>query len=159
MPDAVVLGFVILEDNDERRAAMRERLMDRFPQYSVSFFSTAAECVDHLQRHLPGVLAVSLDHDLELIPIGNGRTLEPGTGREVADFLAAQAPSCPILVHSTNAPASVAMIQELEDSGWPVYQVSPYGDLEWISERWFPTLREAMSSWTRTASVANVTVS
>lgn len=145
------LCIVILEDNAERREAMQARLRDRLPQYDVAFFATAAECIDFLQRRLPSVLAVSLDHDLDLIATGTGQWLDPGTGRDVADFLATQTPVCPVVVQTTNRPAGDGMVRVLTEGGWPVERVIPYEDLEWISQLWFPTLRTAMSEWTKSA--------
>ncbi|MDZ4684270.1 MAG: cyclic-phosphate processing receiver domain-containing protein [Planctomycetaceae bacterium] len=149
MMESTRLCLVILEDNADRRIAMSERLNDRLPQYDVCYFATAAECIDFLHRRLSQVLAIALDHDLDPIPAGTGRLLDAGTGREVADFLASQAPVCPVIVHTTNLPAGEGMVEVLKDAGWPVERVIPYGDLEWISQLWFPTLRSAMSAWTR----------
>jgi CheY-like chemotaxis protein len=146
------LNIVILEDNAERQALMQERLQDRLPQYRPHFFATAAECIGFLQRRLPDTVAIALDHDLDMIPIGSQRMLDAGTGRDVADYLATQTPICPVVVHTTNLPAADGMSAVLQESGWQVERVAPYGDLEWISELWFPSLREAMSVWTRTVA-------
>ena len=143
------LCIVILEDDADRQAAMQERLQDRLPQYETCFFATAAGCIDFLHRRLDSALAIVLDHDLDLIPGGSGRLLDTGTGRDVADYLSTQKPSCPVLIHTTNAMAGDGMWQVLHDAGWMVERVVPYGDLEWISEGWFPALRSLMFAWTR----------
>jgi hypothetical protein len=90
------------------------------------------------------VVAIGLDHDLELLPGSDGKWVDPGTGRDVADCLARMEAGCPIVIHSTNAPAATGMQLVLEASGWDVQRVVPYGDLEWISERWLRALRDAI---------------
>lgn len=143
------LCLIILEDNEERREAMLGRLRDRLPQYEVIFAATAIECIDWLHRRWESVLAISLDHDLDLICGPAGTWLEPGTGRQVADFLAERSPVCPVVIHSTNVSAVEGMQEVLEAGGWPVERIAPYGDVEWISEVWFPGLRSVMTDWTR----------
>ena len=32
----------------------------------------------------------------------------------------------------------------LDENGWSVSRISPYGDLEWIGEVWLPTVRTAI---------------
>jgi hypothetical protein len=136
--------LVILEDDERRREAMAERWGERHPGHPIVCFATAAEAIRHLTLHLDDVLALSLDHDLEMIEGANGVRFDPGSGREVADFLAPRSPKCPVVVHSTNAAAAVGMCEELRDGGWIVDRVVPYGDLAWIDEVWFPALRAAI---------------
>ena len=80
--------IAILEDNPERREAMRDRLQDRFPQYPVYFFHEPVKLIEHLRSSLPDTLAISLDHDLDLIPHSDDTLFDPGTGMTVIDWLA-----------------------------------------------------------------------
>jgi CheY-like chemotaxis protein len=137
------MKFVILEDNEDRRAAMRECLEDRFPQYPIRFFATAAETIRFLRLHLDETLVVSLDHDLDLISGAPGRMFDPGTGRDVADYLATQPPVCPVVIQTTNVPAGDGMERVLQEAGWTTTRVTPYGDLEWVAEVWFRLMRNA----------------
>lgn len=137
--------ILILEDDARRRAAMVDMLADRFPQYDVEFFVAACEMLDHLNgADWERVIAIGLDHDLELLAASEGEPIDPGTGRDVADFLAEREAVCPVVIHTTNAPAAVGMQSVLEDAGWDVHRVVPYGDLEWISEVWARTFRDAV---------------
>ncbi|WP_145358130.1 cyclic-phosphate processing receiver domain-containing protein [Alienimonas californiensis] len=138
------LEIVILEDDAPRRAAMRAALADRLPQYRPRFFTTAAEAARYLHDHLDRVLLIVLDHDLDPIPVHPRRSLDAGTGRDVADFLAAREPTCPVVIHTTNRPAAVGMEAELTDAGWTVSIVIPYGDLEWIGAEWLRAVRDAV---------------
>jgi hypothetical protein len=130
-------AIAILEDDAGRIAAMKEWLDDRFSMYEHVIFESADRMIDWLALNLDRVLIASLDHDLEPIHQPN-----PGTGRLVADYLATKSPRFPIILHSTNRPAVAGMKQVLEDSDWLCSMVAPYDDLAWISETWWPTLRQ-----------------
>lgn len=138
------MQIVILEDNAERRRLMREAVVDRFPQYDLKFFITAGEAIVHLRENYENLLVIILDHDLDLIPVDGHRLIDPGSGRDVADFLATQPVVCPIVIHSTNAPAVVGMQTVLHDAGWKTYRVIPVGEFKWIPRLWLQTVRNAI---------------
>ncbi|MFH5804527.1 cyclic-phosphate processing receiver domain-containing protein [Alienimonas sp. DA493] len=148
------LEIVILEDDAPRRRAMRAALADRLPRYRVRFFTTAPEAARYLHDHLDRAALVVLDHDLDPIPIHPRRSLDAGTGRDVADFLAARKPACPVVIHTTNRPAAVGMEAELTEAGWAVSVVVPYGDLEWIGDEWLRAVRDAVVRAAAPAAVA-----
>lgn len=138
------LKIAILEDDPDRQAAMRSCLADRFPQYELRFFEAAAEMINFLRLDLDETLAIALDHDLPILEDDEGRTLDAGTGRQVADFLATRPPACPVVIHSTNTAAAVGMQHVLEEANWKTCRVTPYDDTRWIAESWFPTMRRAI---------------
>jgi hypothetical protein len=138
------MKIAILEDNRERQHAMARCLGDRFHQYEVRFFDAALPLIDFLGAELPNVLAIGLDHDLEMITTPTGRLADPGTGRDVVDYLTRQPPICPVVIHTTNSGAAVGMQMALEEANWPTYRVTPFGDLEWVSKLWFRTFRDAI---------------
>jgi hypothetical protein len=138
------MKIVILEDNVERQGEMRHCLADRFGQFDTLFFAVSSEMNAYLDAHLSETLAISLDHDLDLLPGANGTWIDPGTGREVADFLAGRAPVCPIIIHTTNVPAAAGMEFALQEASWVTERVVPHDDLEWIAADWFPALRRAI---------------
>jgi len=138
------MKILILEDNMDRRAAMQSCLRDRFHQYETVFFDSASEMLSHLETHLSESLVISLDHDLEISSAKNGKSVDPGTGREVADFLARRTPSCPVLIATTNSVAGDGMEFALREAHWETHRVHPWGDLEWIPSQWFRTLRNAI---------------
>jgi CheY-like chemotaxis protein len=139
------MQIIVLEDNEDRRMVMRDCLEDRFPQYKPQFFGSATEMLAFLRRvvHTEFMLIV-LDHDLEMLPGDDGGLVDPGTGRDVADYLATQTPVCPIVIHTTNESAGVAMQSLLEDAGWSVTRVVPYGGTDWIRQTWFRAVRDAI---------------
>lgn len=140
------LHIAILEDNLDRRERMKAWLDDRLYMYGQAFFDDAKDMNHWLEQHRGELLAVALDHDLDLKPSGDGRWLDPGTGRMVADYLAQFKPICPVLVHSTNAPAAAGMVAVLQERGWMVDAVTPYADTQWIDESWWPALRRLILS-------------
>lgn len=138
------MKILILEDDARRRSAMRDCLTDRFPQFDVIFSTTANEMRRAIEAHLNEALLIALDHDLELIESEDGRFVDSGTGREIADLLAGRSPVCPVIIHSTNSSAAVGMQTVLEDTGWETHRVLPFGDLEWIPAVWFRAARDAI---------------
>lgn len=150
------LKILILEDNKDRQAAMRASLQDRLYTFEARFFEDVAVMVRALGELLPETVAISLDHDLELQPDAGGRLHDPGTGREVADYLARQRPSCPVIIHTSNHLAAAGMERVLKEAGWTTYRVTPYGDLEWVSSHWLRTLRRAVLTATAQPPVPSV---
>ncbi len=138
------MKIVILEDDKGRAEAMLDRLADRFYQFEHVFFDSAAEVKEYLENQFDDVIALSLDHDLELKVDAAGATHDPGTGREVADYLATRRPLFPVVIHSTNHLAATGMEMVLKEAGWRTCRVSPYGDLQWVHESWFPAIRRAI---------------
>lgn len=140
----MALFIAILEDDAERQSAMAECLEDRFPQYPIRFFATAAEMISHLRRNLSETIVIGLDHDLELVPVAGRSLLDPGSGRDVADYLASEPPACPVVIHTTNAPAGDGMEAVLQDAGWATSRVTPYDGLQWIPEVWLREMRNSV---------------
>jgi hypothetical protein len=136
--------IVILEDNTARRAAMERCLQDRFYQFDVVFFEAAGPMQEFCARHLEETILIGLDHDLEMQPGSHGRCHDMGTGRQVADFLATRKPTCPVIIHSSNATATLGMEMVLRDAHWETRVVLPLDDLEWIPTVWFRTVRRAI---------------
>ena len=122
------------------------RLAERFPFLAVIFFEAAEAMIQFMkQDSLRDVALIALDHDLELISTGPGQWTDPGTGLEVARYLAHRDhPLCPIIVHTSNALAGDAMLRELQDSGRSVFRVVPHDDLAWIDHDWFSAARNAI---------------
>jgi hypothetical protein len=139
-----MMKIVILEDNEGRRSAMRDCLHDRFQQYESIFFADAKKMCAYLEANLQSVLIISLDHDLELEPRDNGKPLDPGTGRGVAEFLALRPPCCPIIIATTNSAAGDGMEFLLREANWDIHRVHPHGDMEWVPSVWFRTVRNAI---------------
>jgi len=125
---------------------MQSCLQQLFPSYEVNVFDGAPEMIRWLRSHLCETILICLDHDLGANRIINGNLEDPRTGREVADYLSDEEPSCPVLIHSSNAMAAPGMMMVLEDAGWKCSRVSPYNDVEWVHEAWIPRLVSYLGS-------------
>jgi len=136
--------IIILEDNAERQAVMRACLADRFYTFEAHFFDDSCEMIRFLESHLGEAILISLDNDLDLKLLPDGRTIDPGTGCNVAEYLAARKPVCPVIIHTTNSIAGDMMVQTLRHAGWKTSRVVPFDDMEWIKSEWFFKVRRAI---------------
>lgn len=133
--------IAVLEDDAERQAAMRSAVACKpASTHQLVIFDNAPDMIRWLDDHLDQVLVISLDHDLGPNRHTQGRTWDPGTGRDVADFLAGRTPCCPVIVATTNTIARPGMVMVLEDAGWHVRRVLPLADTTWIASEWLTAL-------------------
>lgn len=140
----MAMKIAILEDNVERREVMQRCLKDRFYTFEHHFFDESNAMIGFLREHLAETVAISLDNDLELKQGPDGRMIDPGSGVEVAEFLATRDPVCPIILHTTNTLAAEKSKLLLEEAGWRNRRVVPFDDMAWIESDWFFTLRRAI---------------
>ncbi len=119
---AVADQVAILEDDPNRITAMRACLTETLPGAEVVVFDDARKMIAWLGQNLGEVVLIALDHDL---PLRNheGKAIDCGTGRQVADYLASVPPTCPVIVHSSNNFFAPGMSFALKDAGWPVSRV------------------------------------
>jgi hypothetical protein len=138
------LKIAILEDNEDRQAAMRRCLADRFYTFEAHFFDEASRMIRFLEEHLSETLVISLDNDLELKPGPRGQLIDPGSGVEVAEYLAAHKSRCPVIIATTNATAAESMEEMLHAARWKTHRVIPFNDTAWIETDWFFAMRRAI---------------
>jgi len=140
------MRMLVLEDDRDRRVAMLGRVAERFPFVRVDFYETASEIIAAFEADsLADVALIALDHDLEFVRGLGGNLVDPGDGRDVANWLAEHGePSCPVVVHTTNTQAGDQMMATLGEAGWGATRVVPHGDLAWIDSDWFPAVRNAI---------------
>ena len=103
--------------------------MIKFPQYSGQVFDNAPEMIQFLKTSIQKIYVISLDHDLPPPFEKNGKSIDSGCGHDVTDFLKSLKPSCPVIVHTSNYFAGSAMKTDLEETGWIVKTVTPFGDI------------------------------
>lgn len=136
--------ILILEDDPDRCRAFRECLCERFRLYSVVVFDNAPDIIDWLRNHLEESVLICLDHDLGPNRLRGGEVCDPGTGRDVVDYLATRKPCCPVAIHTTNSLAVPGMTMALEDAGWSWSRVVPYNDLEWVRGEWISCVAKCL---------------
>jgi CheY-like chemotaxis protein len=137
--------IAILDDEPDRIEAMLAVLSKRRPEQQVVAFDNAPDMIAWLQDHVQSCILICLDHDLGACTVREGIEFDPGTGRDVADCLAAEKTVCPIIIHTTNNEARPGMILAMEDAGWNVSYVSPYANLLWVREVWSEAVEAALS--------------
>jgi hypothetical protein len=135
----VAVTVAILEDNADRIDEMQACLSEALPDVLSVFFENAFEMIAWLKEHLGEVVLISLDHDLPLLD-GEGRPSDCGDGRMVADFLASRPPTCPVIVHSSNAYCAPGMCYALEEAHWLLARVVPYEEHAWVRSAWKPQI-------------------
>jgi hypothetical protein len=136
--------IAILDDTPERIAEMLSCLAKIAPGIPVVAFDNSPDMIDWLAEHLDDARLICLDHDLGPNRIRDGEVFDPGTGRDVADYLATREPCCPIIIHTTNGFAAPGMELVLSDSGWQHRRVVPFDDLDWIGEDWLQEVQATL---------------
>ena len=136
----------ILEDDAGRLAEFRACLPALLPGHAAVTFDNAAEMIGWLRLYLSDVVLISLDHDLPLTQVRHGRSVDPGTGRQVADHLSPLPPVCPVIVHTSNEHFAPGMIRVLNDGGWPTARVYPDADHAFVRTAWADQVRRWTTS-------------
>ena len=135
--------FLVLDDDLDRLAGFREVAHTLGERWEVAAWTDAPSMIAEVEPRLAAADLISLDHDLYKLPTATG---DPGTGRDVADYLAEFAPPCPLIIHSTNTDAAWGMYNVLREAGWQVELVHHLNQHGWIRELWLPTALELTRS-------------
>jgi hypothetical protein len=138
--------ILILDDSEERLEEMQSLIVESYPQYDIIHFDNAPDTIEWLEDNLTSVVLMSLDHDLGLNREREARVFDPGTGKDVVDFLETKSPVCPIIVHSSNYLGRDRMFFSLEAAGWRTSCVNPHDDLEWIFDAWMPQINKYLKN-------------
>ncbi len=141
MPQFVRM-ILMLEDEPERVVRFKAILSMNQRETGLFVHRTAAAFIDAHSRLPTAPRLIALDHDLFAEREGGP---DPGDGRDVDRYLANCVPTCPVLIHSSNAPAAHAMLFTLQEAGWQVERIAPLGD-DWIEGYWYPTAMRMMST-------------
>ena len=138
--------ILLLEDNDQRIAGFQKAVAGWGGGCELKIWRDAPSMVAGMVDYFSTAALISLDHDLNPQP---GATSDPGTGMEVAQFLADFLPACPVLIHSTNTDRVYSMLNELRFAHWRVDRVGPLGE-DWIETTWARRAREWMAEHSNT---------
>ena len=136
----------ILDDEENRRTEMERSLSQALPDVSIELFDNAPDMIAWLARHIEHVSVASLAHDLGPNRFRDGMLFDPGTGRDVTDFLVEMDRSFPVVVHTPNNQAGKRMVAMLEHARWPCIRLEPTNDLDWISAEWAPQVAQLLSA-------------
>ena len=133
--------ILILEDNDERIAGFQKAVAELGGDYDLKIWRDAHSMIAECAEYFPKAAIICLDHDLNPQP---GATTDPGTGLDVARFLADFLPVCPVLIHSSNTDRVYSMHNELRFASWMEDRVGPLGT-DWIETTWKRRMREMLA--------------
>src|SRR4051794_21650168 len=101
--------IVILDDEPHRIDEMKRCLSQNLLHDDVVVFDNAPEIIAWLKQYASRAELICLDHDLGPNRMIDGCTIDPGIGRDVANYLATISPVCPVIVHTTNSLAAPGM--------------------------------------------------
>jgi hypothetical protein len=131
---------LILEDKPERQAEF-ERLAPMLgEEFEVLIWDDANRMRTECESFLPNAALISLEHDLNPQP---GACADPGTGLDMAKFLAEKKPVCPVIVHTSNTDRCFSILNELRFADWRVDRVGPFGE-RWIEKYWARKAKEML---------------
>lgn len=133
--------ILILEDNDERIAAFEKAVPTLGGGFQLRLWHDAPSMIKECEAYFPTAALISLDHDLNPRP---GVTADPGTGLDVAKFLAECRPACPAIIHSSNTERAWSMYNELRFADWIIERVGPMG-IVWVETIWLRVARKLMA--------------
>jgi hypothetical protein len=128
--------FIAVLEDEERREQVMRSLLAEHPQFQAQFFDNAPDMINWLGSHLAEVVLICLDHDLGPNRQRSGQVFDPGTGRDVVDFLIQHSPQCPVIVHTSNGFSAPGMMFAFEYANWTAIRVVPYNDLDWVTQAW-----------------------
>lgn len=134
--------WLILEDNATRMERFQEAANQSRLIPTLRLWRNAGHMIAELPSLLGEATLISLDHDLYKY---DDSEPDPGSGRDVANYLSTLPPSCPIIVHSTNTDAAWGMYNELTGAKWRVHLVHHLDEPEWIRDKWL-SLAEKLAS-------------
>ena len=135
----------ILDDDRDRCAEMERVLSGLVPGVEIETFDSAPDMIAWLARHIEDVALISLAHDLGPSRLRDGMLFDPGTGRDVTDFLVEMDRKFPVVVHGTAGQRSKSMVALLEHEGWPCLRVEPRREEKWIGADWAPRVNDLLS--------------
>ncbi len=132
-------SILILEDSDSRIASFRSAVRELGPDWTLHLWHEASTMIAQCGDLLSDTALISLDHDL-LPRAGAPADTDVGDGLQVAMHLSRLKPSCPVILHSSNAARRQRMLQELLCACWKAETVVP-GAADWIEQLWTARLR------------------
>ncbi len=139
--------LLMLEDNAERNIMFHAAVQELGDGWQLRIWPDAPTMMAECEEFFADTHLISLDHDLNPQP---GVTANPGTGLEVAKFLAGHLPVCPVIIHSSNSDAAWSMHNEFRFAGWKVDRVGPIGE-DWVRKLWLPKVLEMVGASQPTA--------
>ncbi len=126
--------LLILDDSLIRLASF-ELVVAAVDRWTLKTWVDAPSMIREIDQYLEQAVLISLDHDLYK---QTNEDSDPGTGRDVAEYLSDKKPTCSVIVHSTNTDAAWGMYNTLQAVKWNVELVHHLDQENWIRDLWLP---------------------
>jgi hypothetical protein len=134
----------VLEDDIDGRQPRFRAAISNLPSSSrIVIHDNAPDFVAWLEKSFASIRLMTLDHDLGPSRDRGGERFDPESGMQVVEALLKRKPAFPILVHSSNPYDAPTMVRRLEEAGWTVRRIVPWGD-EWIPTVWLDAARKLL---------------
>ncbi len=137
--------LLVLENDLANIEEMRQQLAGAGLKKSVTFIDNSPDCILWLSRNLLRCGLISLDYDLGPFRENDPESFDPGTGRDVAHYLAERAPVCPVVIHTDNFFIRPGIQEILDNGNWRHHSVSPGNGITWIRTEWLPAVKQYFS--------------
>ncbi len=134
--------LLILDDSIERLTAFKQISPKLAGNIEIKTWLNAPSMLAEVDDYLSQAVLISLDHDLYKQVDSEP---DPGSGRDVADYLATCTPVCPVIIHTTNIDAAWGMYNVLSFAGWQVEVLSHTGLAEWYEKSWLATAKKCLN--------------
>jgi hypothetical protein len=141
--------ILILEDSRDRITGFERAVAELGDGFELKLWRDAPSMITECEQYFSSAALISLDHDLKS---QSGATTNPGTGMDVARFLAEFPRVCPVLLHSSSTECALLMRNELRLAGWVADRVGPLGT-QWIGTTWVRRMRELISEYPNSRNV------
>jgi hypothetical protein len=134
------MGTILILEQNEGRLEEFKRIAPKLGM-RVKAWDDAARMQAECEKYFADATLISLEQDLDAKP---GAAGDPGSGLDVAKFLAERAPVCPVIVHTANTDRSFSIYNELRFANWLVDRVPPICE-RWIERHWARKAIELLS--------------
>jgi hypothetical protein len=124
--------IAVLEPDGERAGGMEQAFDELGLSAFALFFDSAPQLVAWLRENLKRTALISLGHQ----PGASAPDFDPGRGRDVVTWLAAQPPACAVVLHGDGDPERGVLRELLETAGWTVEAVAGADLTTWARRIW-----------------------
>ena len=142
----------VLENDPERVSAMQDALLSEMPSVETTYIDNVPDAIMWLSKNLHTVDLISVDHDLGAEGTQDGQPFDPGSGRDIANYLAARTPKCPVIIHTDNFFVRPTMQAALDAGNWDHTYVAPGNGTAWVLRKWIPKVKTALATSLETGS-------
>ena len=136
----------VLDNGPARIEAIWKSLRSRELDKATTIVDNVPDAIFWLSRNLHNCGVISLTHDLGGEQIRDGFLWDPGTGRDIANYLAERSPVCPVILHTDNFFVRPQMQCILDRGEWSHSFVAPGNRMDWVEKEWLPKVLAGLAA-------------